>query len=323
MNPFDARPACHSHAFSSQPFYSKPLFSKPFYSKQGPALFLSAVLALAVLTLSACGTTPSTTASDTAAASAQPDSAEGTATENTTTDSEASQPSTDGAMSAAAEPEPATAVEPEPVRIVESCKDEPYGRFEQESRASMAKGLAATEAGQYGVGFRNLAEHKQWSDTHKRLFTSVNEACNALSQCAQQHPDDKTTQCAEQASHFKQWQEAAERFAQKAKLSETTQPPIMCSFEPSLTDAADCFHGLADNIDKACDSAACKKTSDCWRSIGFLDQAIKQASSACGFARTPLAECRGYVTVTQRRETTFKRCSDLQQQLSIRVIPVL
>lgn len=307
MNPFAARPA-----FTSQAFYAPP----------DSVVLLSAVLALAMLTLSACGSTPTTTASDTAADTAQPAT---DVAESTTTTPEANQPIADAAISAAAnvEPEPATAVEPEPVRIVESCKDEPYGRFEKEARASMAKGLAATEAGQYGVGFRSIAEHKQWSDTHKRLFTSVNEACNALSQCAQQHPDDKTTQCAEQASHFQQWQEAAERFTQKAKLSETTQPPIMCSFEPSLTDAADCFQGLADNIDKACNSAACKKTSDCWRSIGFLDQAIKQASSACGFARTPLAECRGYTTVAQRRETTFKRCSDLQQQLGIRVVPVL
>ena len=108
-----------------------------------------------------------------------------------------------------------------------------------------------------------------------------------------------------------------------AKLSETTQPPKICSFEPNLKDAADCFHGLADNIDKVCNTAACKETSDCWRGIGFLDDAINQASSACGFAHIPLAECRGYVTATQRRENKFKRCKAMQEELNITVLPVL
>ena len=204
-----------------------------------------------------------------------------------------------------------------------SCKAEPYGQYEKQARASLVKGLKATTEGKYGVGFRNKEEHKKWSDTHTQLFKSVNQACGALSQCAKQHPKNKVTECASQATLFNEWQNLAKRFAQNAKLSETTQPPKICSFTPNLEDAASCFHSLGDNLDKACNSPDCKQASDCWRSIGFLDFAINQATSACNFARTPLAECRGYVTATKRRTAKFQRCSDMQEQLSITVFPTL
>jgi len=211
----------------------------------------------------------------------------------------------------------------ESVRIVESCKNEPYGKYEKLARASMAKGLKATMEGKYGVGFRNVAEHKKWSSTHRQLFNRVNQACSVLSQCAKQHPKDKTTQCTEQASRFKQWQDMAKRFATSTKLSETTQPPKICSFTPDLGDPARCFHGLADNIDGQCDAANCKETSDCWRGIGFLDYAINQASSACGFVQKPLAECQGYVTATQRRVNKFKRCNTMQKKMAAVIFPAL
>jgi hypothetical protein len=294
-----------------------------FQSLFGFTRLKSALPLLALLGLVACATAPQSS-SETAT-----EGANNPAAQNTTAPEQASDtatPSTGDNMpvdQAVAATPAVTPVEPEPVRIVESCKTEPYSQYEEQARASMAKGLEATLAETYGVGFRNVAEHKKWSDTHGQLFKSVNQACNALSLCAKQHPKDKTTQCAQQAALFKAWQEMAKRFAENAKLSETTQPPKICSFTPSLEDPADCFNGLADNIDKFCTTAACKETSDCWRGIGFLDYAINQASSACGFAQQPLAECRGYVTATQRRKDKFKHCGSLQDALKITVLPPL
>lgn len=228
------------------------------------------------------------------------------------------------------EPEPAiqapvvaSLAESETVSSDASCKNLPYSLYEKQARASIAKGLSATTANIYGVGFRNLDEHKKWNDTHNALFTAVNQACLTLSKCAKQHPKDKTTQCANQAKQFDEWQNLAARFTEKAKQSETTQPPKICSFTADPADAASCFHALADNVDNACTSSECKKTSDCWRGIGFLDGAINQAASACRFVRTPLAECRGYVTATQRRKNKFERCANMQKNLNVRIIPVL
>lgn len=211
----------------------------------------------------------------------------------------------------------------ESVNIIESCMNEPYSQYEKQARVSIAKGLDATMAGKYGIGFRNTTEHKKWNDTHNKLFKSVSKACGELSRCAKQHPKDKTTECAKQATLFKQWQDMAERFTSNAKLSETTQPPKICSFAPDLDDSADCFHGLADNIDTLCNSANCKAVSDCWRGIGFLDYAISQASSACGFAQKSLTECRGYVTARQRRTNKFQRCNAMQKQVAISALPSL
>lgn len=211
----------------------------------------------------------------------------------------------------------------EPVSIDVSCKDSPYSKYEKQARASIAKGLSATTTGTYGVGFRNLDEHKKWSEVHNTLFTAVNQACVTLSKCSKQHPKDKTTQCANQAKQFDEWQNLAARFAEKAKQSETTQPPKICSFTANPDDAADCFHALADNIDNACTTRDCKKTSDCWRGIGFLDGAINQAASACTFVHTPLAECHGYISATQRRKNKFERCTQMQEGLNMRIIPVL
>ena len=288
------------------------------------------LLILVILGLVACATVPPSSSDNATESDSEPTASKTAAQNETMPDQSATDTQTtdkvdnEAPASKTVSANPViTPVEPEPVRIVESCKAEPYSKYEQQARASMAKGLEATTNNKYGVGFRNIAEHKKWSDTHNKLFDSVNQACAALSQCAKQHPKDKTTQCAQQAAFFKDWQDMAERFAKNAKLSETTQPPKICSFAPDLGDSADCFHSLADNIDKQCNTPACKETSDCWRGIGFLDYAINQASSACGFVQKPLAECRGYITATQRRENKFKRCGDMQQQLNITVLPPL
>jgi len=209
------------------------------------------------------------------------------------------------------------------LRIVESCAKEVYGKYEKESRASIKRGLDATKSEKYGVGFRDLKEHKRWSGIHKSLFKKVNQACGTLSKCAKQHPKEKSARCAKQAAVFDKWQVMSKRFATKAKMVETTQPDKICSFEPNLNDAPQCFHGLGDNVDKVCNSSECKEVADCWRSIGFLDLAIKQATTACGFVFKKLADCRGYTEATNRRVKKFERCKDMQGSLSIVRFPAL
>ncbi|MCF6336793.1 MAG: hypothetical protein L3J84_02405 [Gammaproteobacteria bacterium] len=299
--------------------------------------FYLAMLPLILLGLSACATTPSpenmedsTTANDTLsqAVTQIPDAPQN---DNTATTAEPTDIEPSLMEPAMSEPEPAIQEEPvtplaetEPVSTINtSCKNSPYSKYEKQSRASIAKGLSATTAGTYGVGFRNLDEHKKWNETHNALFSAVNQACITLSKCAKQHPEDKTTQCAKEAKQFDEWQNLAAGFAEKAKQSETTQPPKICSFTANFDDAANCFHALADNIDNTCTTSDCKKTSDCWRSVGFLDGVINQAASACVFVHTPLAECHGYVTATQRRKDKFERCVKMQKNLNTHIIPVL
>ncbi|WP_455218682.1 hypothetical protein [Kaarinaea lacus] len=240
---------------------------------------------------------------------------------------DASTPST-GTETAAAAQAPAAepAVEPEATvapRIVESCKEEPFIKYEKQARESIAKGLAATKAEKFGVGFRSINEHNTWSKIHNELFKQVNAACGALSECAKTHKKDKDTECVAQAKTFDEWQKVAKDFAAKAKTAETTQPPKICSLSPSLNDPARCFHGFATNVEKVCESGDCKEASDCWRTVGFLDAAIIQAEQSCGFIHQKLSECRGYTEATNRRKNKFNQCQDMQGRLNITVFPVL
>ena len=279
-------------------------------------LMLSLVAGLYACASAPESETTTTDADASTATSADTTSAEGQQT--TSVESSAAPVAANEAATPAVEPE-----EVKPPRIVESCKDEPYTKYEQQSRESIKKGLAATKAEQFGVGFRNVEEHNKWSKIHNSLFKHVNDACGVLSNCAKTHKKDKDTECVEQAKAFGEWQKLAKQFAEKAKTVETTQPPKICSETPNLADPARCFHSLADNIDKACDSDACKEASDCWRGVGFLDAAIIQAEQACGFVHQKLSNCRGYTEATSRRKAKFDQCKEMQGRLNIRVLPVL
>lgn len=272
--------------------------------------------------LFACASSPDSESGETNAGDTTTTTS-GTASDSAATDTApaASEEATQAAATPAAPP-----VEPEeakPPKIVESCKDEPYSKYEKQSRDSMAKGLAATKADTFGVGFRDVAEHNKWSKIHTSLFKSVNDACAELANCAKQHKKDKDTECVEQAKTFATWQKLSKSFAEKAKSVETTQPPIICSLEPNLSDPANCFHGLAESITKVCDSDECKEVSDCWRGVGFLDGAIIQATQACGFVHQKLENCRGYTEATKRRKDKFAQCSEMQGRLNITIFPVL
>ena len=273
------------------------------------------------ISLFACGSTPESDSGETQAQAKESASSD-TSTETTVASSDAPSANTNAEQAVAAAP----SVEPEevkPAKIVESCKDEPYGKYEKQARSSIKKGLAATKADTFGVGFRNVGEHNKWSKTHKSLFKSVNNACDALSKCAKKHKKDKDAKCATQAKTFAKWQSIAKSFAAKAKTAETTQPPKICSLKPALSDPADCFHGLAKNITDVCDSDDCKAVSDCWRGVGFLDGAISQAEQSCGFVHQKLENCRGYTEATKRRKDKFAQCGEMQESLNITVFPVL
>ena len=285
------------------------------------ALLLSA-------SLFACASTSETESSETAAAASEASSGSGTSDTSAapaSATSEAAPAAADSAAPAEATAA-ASAVEPEetkPPKMVESCKDEPFGKYEQQARESIAKGLAATKADTFGVGFRNVEEHNKWSKTHNTLFKSVNDACSELADCAKKHKKDKDTECVAQAKTFATWQDLAKSFAEKAKSVETTEPPIICSLEPNLDDPADCFHGLAANIMKVCDTDDCKEVSDCWRGVGFLDGAITQSKKSCDFVHQKLETCRGFIEATQRRKDKFSHCGEMQNQLNITIFPVL
>ena len=280
-------------------------------------------LALALLlcgSLLACGSTPESDSGDAATATASEGGESSGSSESTSATTDTADAPSEAAAPAAPPVEPEEVVPP---KIVESCKDEPYGKYEEQARSSIKKGLAATKAEKFGVGFRDVAEHNKWSKTHGEIFKSVNEACSALSNCAKKHKKNKDKECVAQAKTFASWQGIAKSFAKKAKSVETTQPPKICSMKPTLSDPADCFHGLAKNIDKVCDSDECKLTSDCWRGVGFLDGAIIQAEQSCGFVHQKLKNCRGYTEATQRRKNKFAQCAEMQESLNITIFPVL
>ena len=211
----------------------------------------------------------------------------------------------------------------QPIRIVETCKNEPYVKYEKQSQTSINKGLAATKAGKFGVGFRDSGQYNRWQGIHRDLFAVVNKSCDDLKKCAAKHAKNKDKECAVQAYVYNEWKQKAESFAKKAKAVETTEPDPICSVKPNLADDPDCFHGMGDNFDKFCADPECKEVSDCWRSVGFLDQAIKQAAQACGFVGQNLNSCRGYMEATKRRKDKFDRCMSMQEKVGLPVLPAI
>ena len=209
------------------------------------------------------------------------------------------------------------------LHVVVSCKNEPYVKYEKASLASMKKGLAATKEKVYGVGFRSVDEYKRWSDIHDKLFAKVNESCATLKQCVKENPKDKNKKCANDTSVFNEWQDMAKRFTARIKMVETTQLDEICSFEPNLSDAPQCFHTLGDNVDKVCTSAQCKDLGNCWRDVGYLDDAMTQAEQACQFVKKALSDCGAYTLAKSRREKKFAACQELQSEVDIVRFPPL
>lgn len=299
-------------------------FSDLIVTRSKPKYFF---LALIVIVLSACAATQEQgsatgSASESSSTSASSEKAERNNQPEAAVSEQASQGKSLAAEPAGNEKEKAIKMQ-EPLRIVESCKDEPYVKYEKTSLASMEKGLAATKEEKYGVGFRSISEYKRWRDIHGKLFAKVNDSCSTLKQCAKDNPKDKNKKCKNEAFVFNEWQKMAERFTAKAKMVETTQPDEICSFQPDLKDAPQCFHALGDNVDKVCDSAQCKDLGNCWRSVGFQDDAMKQAEQACRFVHKALSDCSAYTLAKSRREKKFAQCKELQSELDNAKFPPL
>lgn len=211
----------------------------------------------------------------------------------------------------------------EPIRVVESCKNEPYLKYENSARASIKKGWEATKEEKYGVGFRNAAEYEQWSNTHNTIFKRVSAACETLSTCASKHGKASKEKCAMEAESFRDWQGLASTFSKRVAEVEHAQVDKLCSLTPSLDDPSRCFDQLAENVNSVCKTDECKDLSQCWKNIYFMDAAIRQAESSCQFARKELSKCRGYTEQIGRRKEQLQRCGDLQRRINIDVLPAL
>jgi len=211
----------------------------------------------------------------------------------------------------------------EPLRVVDSCKKEPYIKYEIQARASIKKGWDSTLAKKYGVGFRNAAEYKKWSTTHNIVYKKVSTACEDLSKCAKKYKKDRQKKCVQQAKRYSGWQKTAKSFAKKIKQVETQQPPKLCSIDPSVDDLSHCYEQIATNIDKVCDSEQCQEVSQCWRGIAYLDGAIRQSEQSCRFVHQKLKDCRAFTESTGRRKVEFKSCETLYGNLNIEVQPAL
>ncbi len=210
-----------------------------------------------------------------------------------------------------------------PIRVVTSCKREPFVRYQQDSRAGIDKAWQDTQDGRYGYGFSDQLEYKKWQDVHSDLFASVAVACEVLSTCAQRAGDKAKKACVREARSFTGWQHTGQQFLERVKSMETGMAPSLCAVTPAFTDLSDCFSRLAERIDDVCRNKRCQEVSQCWRSVAFLDQAIHQAESACGFAGQDLSMCRGFVEATGRREAKFAQCQSEYKSAKIGNFPVL
>jgi len=283
-------------------------------------LYLLAIMAISI-TLFACATnTSNTTTSETEPQKNIP--IDTTMKTDVAATPAATQPEAKPATAEKAAAPKSRPQQPESPRAVASCQNEPYVGYEQQARKSIQKGLEATQAEKFGVGFRNVEEHQKWSATHNVLFNETASACEALSKCTKANKNNNS-KCAKQAQTFQDWQAITKNFTTKAKTAETTQPPKICSLKPSLIDAPRCFHQRAENILRDCDTEECKALSHCWDGVGYLDGVITQATQSCGFVHQELTQCRSYQEATKRRENKFSQCGELQNQFNITTYPIL
>lgn len=219
-----------------------------------------------------------------------------------------------------------TAAEPalaEPIRVVKSCKKEPFVKYEQTAREGINKAWQDTEAGRFGYGFTDASEYKKWKEAHNELFSAVAVSCQVLTTCADKAGRGAKKACAQEARTFAGWQRTSKEFLAKVESMESGMAPQLCSVSPNAGDLSDCYDRLADRIDNSCTDENCQEISRCWRSVAYLDQAIRQAESSCGFAGEKLTNCRGYTEATGRRKAKFEQCQSQYNSAKIEHFPVL
>ncbi len=274
--------------------------------------------AQAAATPAAGNTAPATTAAQSAPAISEPQaSAPAPASEPVS----AVLPVPTTSSNPAAKSEPASA--DDAFHVVQSCGKESFVSEEKAARDGIAKGWKDTQAGRFGYGFRDATEHKKWMDAQKALYAAVAESCQSLTTCTEKAGKQAKQQCADEARLFSAWQKASQQFVAKVKTMESTMAPNLCSITPNANDLSDCFTGLAARIDDSCKDESCKDLSKCWRGVAYLDEAIRQAESSCGFVHTELSQCRSYIEATGRREAKFKQCQSESNSVNLQVIPVL
>ncbi len=211
----------------------------------------------------------------------------------------------------------------ETIVVVKSCGKEPFVDYEKQAREGINSAWQDTQAGRFGYGFAGNDEYKKWKDAHKELFSAVSVSCQVLTTCADKAGRNAKEQCATEARNFAGWQRTSKDFLAKVKTMESGMAPSLCAITPEAGDLSDCYNRLAERIETACNDESCKEISQCWRGVAFLDQAIRQAESACGFVRQDLSKCRGYTEATGRREAKFQQCQSQYKSAKIEHFPVL
>lgn len=207
--------------------------------------------------------------------------------------------------------------------VVTSCRKQDFVGLEKQARTGIEQAWKDTEAGRWGYGFRGKDEYRKWRAAHKTLFTETREACKQAVACSKRAGKTAQQACNDLAWQFAGWQETAREFSAKVAQMKSGQAPQLCSLSPKAGDLSECFDRLATRIDEDCSGRQCKEISSCWRSVAYLDEAIRQAESACGFAGQEPAQCRGWQDANSRRKQAFSRCETLHNKAGLTIRPVL
>jgi len=214
----------------------------------------------------------------------------------------------------------------QPAGVIDFCKVLPYAKNKRQVKNGIKAAWDAKLAKKYGVGFRNKAEYKKWSNTQKEFFLYIFDACRSFALCEldnmKNSKKNKTIKsCGLQKATFEAWQDSAQRFAKEVKKFKTQQPAALCGLQPNNGDVSLCFKLRSSQIDDACDGAVCKELSQCWTSVAMKDDVIRQSESSCGFSGQKLSECRSHIEATIHRKDRFTACNTMQNDIDLAFQP--
>lgn len=210
----------------------------------------------------------------------------------------------------------------QPKHVIDYCVKQPYAKYKKQVKKGIADAWADTQAGKYGVGFRNKKEYNQWNKTQQNFFLHMFDTCRTVALCESKNKKTgKKTSCKVEKAIFTAWQDSAKLFADKVKVLKNQQPPALCGLQPKNTDVSLCFSKRADQIDNACSGEICQELSQCWRSVAMKDDVIRQAESSCRFSGQKLSECRGYIGAIKRRKDRFTDCNNAQNDINLTLEP--
>ena len=206
--------------------------------------------------------------------------------------------------------------------VIKFCVAQPYAKYKKQVVNGIKQSWEKTQAGVYGVGFRNKKEYNRWNSTQKDFFLYMFDACRNLAMCEiESKKTKKKNACGVEQVKFNAWQDSAKNFADQVTSFKDTQPPSLCSLTPNEKDASLCFGRLADQIDQVCNGDVCQELSQCWRSIAIKDDVIRQAESSCGFSGQKLSKCSGYIGAVKTRKDRFNACKSMQDNIKLSIQP--